>query len=343
MTRQHFPVKGAEVTVRAANSDFVLKATTSATGEFDLSSVPLGVYRIHVEAAGFAGEDEVITLQSGTNPVLHFALNVAAVNTTVTVDNASEPVDSVTPTTLVSRLDIEETPGAGRTLGMEMITDYVPGAYMTHDMLHMRGGHQTSWLLDGIAIPNTKIASNVGPQIDPKDINQLEVQRGSYDSEVGDRTYGVFNVLPMSGFEKNRDAQLTVSGGNFYTGETQLSLGDHSAKTAWYASGTGSRSNYGLATPIATVYHDAPIRRAGLFPYCATRRRRISFVLRGSFARTILRSLMTTAIRIMSTPRAITTPTDCATRRRSVTGSRSPTGCIRFRRKRFCRLRRFTT
>ena len=55
---------------------------------------------------------------------------------------------------------------------MEMITDFVPGAYMTHDMLHMRGGHQTSWLIDGVDIPNTKIASNLGPQIDPKDIDQ---------------------------------------------------------------------------------------------------------------------------------------------------------------------------
>ena len=260
---QHFPVKGAEVTVKAAASSFELKAITGPDGEFNLESVPLGVYRVAIEANGFAREEEVVTLQSGTNPVLHFALNVASVKTTVTVDEASEPVDSVTPTTLISRLDIDETPGASRTIGMEMITDYVPGAYMTHDMLHMRGGHQTSWLLDGISIPNTKIASNVGPQIDPKDINQLEVQRGSYDSEVGDRTYGVFNVLPMSGFEKNRDAELTVTAGNFYTGESQLSLGDHTARTAWYASGTGSRSNYGLATPIATVFHDATNSESG--------------------------------------------------------------------------------
>jgi len=260
---QHFPINGAEVSVHAADSAFELKAITGANGEFDLSSVPLGIYRVHIEAKGFAGQDEVVTLQSGTNPVLHFALAVAAINTTVNVDESSEPVDSVTPTTLVSRMDIENTPGASRTLGMEMITNYVPGAYMTHDMLHMRGGHQTSWLLDGVAIPNTKIASNVGPQIDPKDINQLEVQRGSYDSEVGDRTYGVFNVLPMSGFEKDHDAQLTVTGGNFYTGETQLSLGDHSAKTAWYASGTGSRSNYGLAPPITALYHDATNSESG--------------------------------------------------------------------------------
>ena len=134
---------------------------------------------------------------------------------------------------------------------MEMITDYVPGAYMTHDMLHMRGGHQTSWLIDGVAIPNTKIASNVGPQIDPKDIDSLETQRGSYASDVGDRTYGVFNVLPRNGFERNRDGEFLLSGGNFGTGEAQVSLGDHSAATAWYASLTGGRSSYGLATPVA--------------------------------------------------------------------------------------------
>ena len=45
--------------------------------------------------------------------------------------------------------------------------------------------------------------------------------------------------------------------GNFYSGEVQLSLGDHTARTAWYASATGSRSNYGLATPVPRVLHDA--------------------------------------------------------------------------------------
>src|SRR5205814_538069 len=83
----------------------------------------------------------------------------------------------------------------------------------------------------------------VGPQIDPKDIEQLETQRGSYTADVGDRTYAVFNVLPRNGFERDREGEILLSGGNFYTGEAQLSLGDHSANTAWYASATGSRSN----------------------------------------------------------------------------------------------------
>ena len=57
-----------------------------------------------------------------------------------------------------------------------MITDYVPGAYVTHDMLHMRGGHQTTWLLDGIPVINTAIAQNLGPQFDPKDMDYVEVE-----------------------------------------------------------------------------------------------------------------------------------------------------------------------
>ena len=59
--------------------------------------------------------------------------------------------------------DISETPGADRTNSMAMITDYVPAAYMTHDMLHMRGGHQVNWLIDGVPIPNTNIATQSGP------------------------------------------------------------------------------------------------------------------------------------------------------------------------------------
>ena len=213
---QHRPVAGAHVRLKAVDSQYSLHTDTGSEGEFDLPETPLGVYRLEVAATGFAAFTETLTVASGTNPVLHIALAVAGSNQTVMVngtDGNAAASDSATPTTLITRADIEETPGASRTLGMEMITDYVPGAYMTHDMLHMDGGHQTSWLIDGVSIPNTKIASNVGPQIDPKDIDSLEVQRGSYAADVGDRTYGVFNVLPRNGFERNHQGEFRLIGG----------------------------------------------------------------------------------------------------------------------------------
>jgi hypothetical protein len=264
---QHRPIAAAEVTLQAANSDFILRAKTGSDGEFELPQAPIGVYMLKITAPGFATVNQPLTVASGTNPVVHIALPVAPATQSIVVQGLEPSVsaiDSVTPTTLITRADIDQTPGADRTIGMEMITGYVPGAYMTHDMLHMRGGHQTAWLIDGIAIPNTKIASNVGPQIDPKDIDAVETQRGSYAADVGDRTYGVFNVLPRNGFECDRQGELLVSGGNLGTGEAQLSFGDHSEKTAWYTSLAGNRSNYGLATPVADLYHDATNSESGL-------------------------------------------------------------------------------
>jgi hypothetical protein len=254
---QHRPISGAHVTLRASDSHFALNAITGDDGGFQLDQAPIGVYTIEISATGFAPATETLAIAAGTNPVLHIALNIAGSASSVEVHSTLAAPDTVTPTTLITRRMIEQTPGASRTLGMEMITDYVPGSYMTHDMLHIRGGHQTSWLLDGIAIPNTRISSNVGPQIDPKDIDTLETQRGSYGADLGDRTYGIFDVLPRNGFEFNREGEATLSGGNFGTGAMQLALGDHSQRTAWYLSLNGNRSSYGLETPVPQVLHDA--------------------------------------------------------------------------------------
>jgi outer membrane receptor protein involved in Fe transport len=166
-------------------------------------------------------------------------------------------VDSVTPTTLIDREDIAQTPGADRTNSLAMITDYVPAAYVTHDMLHMRGGHQVDWLIDGVPVPNTNIATNLGPQIDPKDIDYLEIQRGSYDAEYGDRTYGIFNIVPRSGFERDNEAELVTSFGNWHQTNDQINLGSHTKRFAYYVSLNGNRSNYGLQAPIGPVVHDA--------------------------------------------------------------------------------------
>ena len=263
---QHRPIQDAMVMLRAKSSDWAKSVTTGANGEFQLNAVPLGEYSVSVASKGFAQTAQDVTVISGSVPVVHFQLQVASANEKVTVSGAPAVVatDSFTPTTLVSRLDIERTPGADGTNSMAMITDYVPGAYVTHDMLHMRGGHQITWLLDGIPVINTAIAQNLGPQFDPKDLDYVEVNRGSYGAEFGDRTYGVFNVVPRTGFERNNEAELTVTAGNFYQTDDALSFGSHTDRFAYYASVNGNRSNLGLQPPVPQVVHDA-VNGAGGF------------------------------------------------------------------------------
>jgi hypothetical protein len=256
---QHRPVSGASVKLQATTSDYSQTAQTNDNGEFSFSTVPIGDYKITVTQAGFETIEQNVTVVSGAAPILHFQLTLATVNQTAVVQGQAEApnMQSVTPTTLIDRQDIAETPGADRTNGLEMITDYTPGAYVTHDMLHMRGGHQVEWLIDGVTIPNTNIATNLGPQIDPKDIDYLEVQRGSYDAEYGDRTYGIFNIVPRSGFESNNQAELVTSFGNWYQTNDQINFASHTKRFAYYVSLNGNRSDYGLQPPIGQVVHDA--------------------------------------------------------------------------------------
>jgi outer membrane receptor protein involved in Fe transport len=256
---QHRPVADAQVTLRARASDFSQTATTDANGEFHFDAVPLGRYTIEVSQTGFTSQQQELTVLSGSAPILHFELQLATQNQSVVVSADSSPAqtESVTPTTLVDREQIQQTPGATRTNSLAMITDYAPGSYFTHDQLHIRGGHQVSWLIDGVAIPNTNIASNLGPQIDPKDLDAVEIQRGSYSADYGDRTYGVFNVAPRTGFERDNEAELILSAGNFYQTDDQLNFGGHTNRFAYYGSVNGNRTNLGLQTPTSAVIHDS--------------------------------------------------------------------------------------
>src|SRR5580698_10268329 len=256
---QHRPVPSSEVVLKAKSSDYTQKTQTDANGEFHFDAVPLGEYTVTVTNASFEGQEQIVTVLSGTAPILHFEMHIAAQTQSVTVSAEAAPgqTESITPTTLVDRQEIQETPGASRTNSLAMITDYMPGSYFTHDQLHVRGGHQVSWLIDGVPIPNTNIASHLGPQIDPNDIDTIEMQRGSYAADFGDRTYGVFDVAPRTGFERNNEAELVMSAGNFYQTDDQLNFGGHTNRFAYYASVNGNRTDLGLQTPTSAVIHDA--------------------------------------------------------------------------------------
>ncbi len=255
---QHHPVGGATATLQANDSDYKQSSNTNADGEFYFDAVPLGKYMVTVEAAGFGRQSQMLVVVSGSAPVLHYQLAVATTSENVTVTAAPEDLNPDAPRRdiLISQKEISRYAGADSSNSFKMITDFVPGAYMVHDQLHVRGGHQVTWAIDGVPIPNTNIASNLGPQFNPKDVSYLQAETGSYAAEYGDRVYGVFNVAPNSGFERNREAELVASYGNYNQTDDWLSFGDHTEKFAYYVSGSGNSTAWGLEPPTAVNLHN---------------------------------------------------------------------------------------
>ncbi len=255
---QHRPIPNAQVVLSASGSAWSKAGHTNPNGEFEFTAVPAGDYMLDVNVKGFQPAEQSITVSSGSAPIIHFALEIAAAKQSVQVSGAPETINTQASAsqTTIGRQRIARTPGADRTNSLAMVTDYVPGAYMVHDQLHVRGGHQVSWEVDGVPVPNTNIASNVGPQFDPKDADFVEMKTGGYSSEYGDRTYGVFNVIPRTGFEYDNQGELVASYGSDNQTNDQLSFGSHTERMAWFGSFTGNRSDLGLMTPVPQAIHD---------------------------------------------------------------------------------------
>jgi outer membrane receptor protein involved in Fe transport len=255
---QHRPVQGAEVVVQSRTSAFKQSGATNEEGVVTILNIPVGEYDIIVNSQGFAPQQQSITVISDNVSELHYALAVAEHQETIEVSGEPELVNpaSSTPEAVVSRAQIAHTPGADGSNSLAIITNFTPGATLVHDQLHVRGGHQVTWAIDGVPVPNTNIATNVGPQFNPKDIDYVEEERGSYSAEFGDRTYGVFNVATRTGFERSHEAEIVMSYGNYNATDDQISFGDHTDKSAYYVSLNGNRTDHGLATPDSGNLHN---------------------------------------------------------------------------------------
>jgi outer membrane cobalamin receptor len=256
---QHRPVSGAHLLLQAKQSDWKREAVSDDNGEFQMDAVPAGNYTLQITRDGFRESVSDLAVVADSAPLRHFPLEVAGRSERVEVTESAETVDttsSSSPVTL-TRQTIRETPGATRANSLDFVTDYTPGAYMVHDQLHVRGGHQVSWLVDGIPVPNTNIAANVGAQFDPKDMDVVEINRGGYSADYGDRVYSTFNIIPRSGFERDREIELLATYGSYHSTDSQISVGDHSDRFAYYASVSANRSDFGLMPPVPDALHDA--------------------------------------------------------------------------------------
>jgi hypothetical protein len=250
------PITGAKVVLESA-AHTVMERQTDSAGRFDFPNMAIGQYLLTISQRDFTSVSQPVTVQAGYFPFANITLKPPSELTEVTVTATRLPVvASATPITMVSQEDIENTPGAANVNSLAMITDYVPGAYQAHDMLHIRGGHQTNWLISGVEIPNTNIAENLGPALNPQDVDTLGIERGGYLADEGDRTYGIFNVIPKSGFSRTNQAELEVTAGNFGQTNDYLSVASHTEDFAYYASVEGNRSGIGLQTPVSQVIHD---------------------------------------------------------------------------------------
>src|SRR6266849_6056929 len=206
-------ISQASVTVVNAATGFSRSATATATGDYQITSLPVGDYTVTAEKAGFKKQAKKIHLDIGAAGTLDFNLAVGQVTQEVTVQDVGE-VAEPTRTMVSSVIDeqkIENLPVNGR-----QFIDFAllaPGVKI---------GDTTSGSTDVIIEPVTKLsfagqnihynfiavdgadnistASGVQKYTPSQEaVREFRVINSSYSTEFGRAVGGIVNIITKSG------------------------------------------------------------------------------------------------------------------------------------------------
>ncbi|HVA95086.1 MAG TPA: carboxypeptidase regulatory-like domain-containing protein [Candidatus Dormibacteraeota bacterium] len=189
------------------------RAVTNSSGEFLLSQLPVGVYRITVNAEGFKQSVQAgVAVHAGGHLRESYSLALGDQSETVTVSAAANllQLESAAIQSVIQQGQVVNLPLKGRQfidlVGLTPGITHAPsgtrgGALQqtgqTFGILGQRGGHNL-YLVDGVSVTDEYYNNLVlSPSVD--DIQEFSVDQTSYNAEYGGKSGGVINVITKSG------------------------------------------------------------------------------------------------------------------------------------------------
>jgi outer membrane receptor protein involved in Fe transport len=207
---------GATVTVESLATKQVRVVTTSDSGDYIVTPLPIGAYRIKIAMEGFGTQTTQIQLATGDRATFDVKLSIGDVTETVAVTAESPMLQTQTATVgaLVSEKAVQDLPVAGRNI--TRLVQLVPGAFegvsnslasgtrpderRQTSAVSINGAmdNQNNQLIDGMD-NNERAIGTVGvkPSIDA--IAEVKVQTNMYTAEVGRTAGGVVNIITKAG------------------------------------------------------------------------------------------------------------------------------------------------
>lgn len=203
----------ATINAKHVGTGTALTGTSSATGNYTISQMPIGLYEIVVEQAGFKTyRREGLTLGSAQNMRLDIGLEVGATTESVTVTAESTLLKTESGTLVhnITPAQIQALPLLNVGAGTSFIRDpfqlslTLPGVVSGGVGFSPRvnglpsGGNQ--YRLDGEILGQQGFATiTTRTQPSPDSIEEVAVQTSNFAAEFGSASGAVFNVTIKSG------------------------------------------------------------------------------------------------------------------------------------------------
>ena len=215
---QHQAIPGASVQLTSDSTHAIRQVTSNEQGIFQITGLLPDLYKVSVQASGFAVSYQSVRLEVGQPTTLDVDLTLSSLSTTVRVETQTVNVLRTTDASVgevVEPTSIRNLPLNGRMLIDLVLT--VPGAHESHgaqagDMspLYWRPGQRSAvsiggnrpnanyFLLDGATNTDPTFNTlNLSPS--PDTVQEFKVQTGSYTAEMGGAGGGQINIVTRTG------------------------------------------------------------------------------------------------------------------------------------------------
>ena len=202
---------GANVEVTNVATGVALKVVTSSSGDYSVSNLNSGIYRITVTAKGFGNSvTDNVTVTVAQQARVNTVMNPGSVSQTVTVNSGAIALDTdnAAVSQLVSQKQVEQLPLNGRNF-LNLLFVGAGAVQTVGEQGQMRSGEgnaisinggrpeSNNYTLDGMA--NTDTALNTPAVILSQDaIQEFKVQSETYSADLGFSANQV-NIVSKSG------------------------------------------------------------------------------------------------------------------------------------------------
>ena len=229
-------------------SQFRAEARAGTDGIARFRRLPLGVYQVKVQRAGFRTVLREVRIRSAIPVHEEILLQVEGVSAMVVVKDAPPLIDPGEPRVVLvigrERLDQAPFTTAGRSM-IELVNELPGWLVEANGVLHPRGSeYDTQYVIDGMPVYDNR-SIGFAPAFEVDEFETAHVMTSGMPAEFGRRLGGIVELHTRRSGALGHHPELTVLGGGFGTVQgsfshyyrqatTSLSLGLRGGQTDRY-------------------------------------------------------------------------------------------------------------
>src|SRR5277367_3072756 len=284
---------GVKATVELASQGTQYSQTfvTNQQGEVDARRLPYGIYRLQIQAKGFAEISEPVDVRSALPLDRKIQLQVASVSQSVKVTDTNTLMDPYRPGS-VNQIGSEQIQDRLTAIPGRSIQDLVntqPGwLYEGNAVLHPRGSeYQTQFIVNGIPLTDNRSPS-FGPEpAEAENVESLKIYTAGIPAEYGRKMGGVVEVNTLQNGTPGLHGQFALYGGSYDTASGMTEDQYTSGKNTFGVYASGSMTSHYLNPVVPENYtNNGPTARfGGNYERDLTDNDRITFILVHELAR----------------------------------------------------------